>query len=532
VAGADDETFLLAAEDEGSALRVEVTAANTTGTASALSASTAVVTGTTATAPVNTSAPSVTGGTFVGDTLTASIGSWSGTEPIEYDYQWRRCDAGGGACTDIAGAATATYTLTQADVDATIRAAVTASNSAGSATAVSTATAPVQGHLGYEGPSFSGADDDSPTGSKPESKLWWNDGSWWATMWSAADGSYHIFRLELATHTWVDTGTVIDVRAGTRADALWDGTHLYVASHVYANCGCSTPATGNPSRLYRYGYDAVARRYVLDAGFPVAINDTRSETLVIDKDSTGTLWATWAQSNRVYVNRTLGDDGTWGTPFVLPAAEAQDLVSDDISSVVAFGGGKIGVMWSNQTRSAMYFAVHLDGDPADVWQAPEVALGGPEYADDHINLHADASGRVLVAMKTSRGDLSPANPSDPQIMVLTRNPATAAWAGYPFGRVSDDHTRPILLLDEDSATIHVFATAPTAGGTIYRKSSPLDQISFPVGLGTPFLRAGAGAIFNNVTSTKQNVNRTTGIVVAAAEGTTSRYWHNYLSLDG
>ena len=40
-----------------------------------------------------------------------------------------------------------------------------------------------------------------------------------------------------------------------------------------------------------------------------------NESLVIAKDSTGKLWATWMQDNRIYVNRTTGDDHSWGTPF-------------------------------------------------------------------------------------------------------------------------------------------------------------------------------------------------------------------------
>src|SRR5256885_735892 len=43
--------------------------------------------------PVNTSLPTVTGTAQVGQTLTASPGSWSGTQPISYAYQWRRCGA-------------------------------------------------------------------------------------------------------------------------------------------------------------------------------------------------------------------------------------------------------------------------------------------------------------------------------------------------------------------------------------------------------------------------------------------------------
>jgi len=68
-------------------------------------------------------------------------------------------------------------------------------------------------------------------------------------------------------------------------------------------------------------------------------------------------------------HRRDGDDGTWKTPFVLPAAGASNLKSDVISSVVAFEGNKVGIMWSNQNDSAMYVAHHRDGDPDGTWTA-------------------------------------------------------------------------------------------------------------------------------------------------------------------
>jgi hypothetical protein len=180
------------------------------------------------------------------------------------------------------------------------------------------------GDIGYRDQSFNGAGT-APTGSKPESKLWWNDGSWWASMW-AGSGGFHIFRLDALTQRWTDTGVAIDSRAGTRSDTLWDGTHLYVASHVFSDA----PRSGFPSRLYRFSYNPLAQTYSLDPGFPVSINNYRTETLVIDKDSTGKLWATWTQGSQVMVNRTTTGDASWGNPFVLPVSGATKLSSDDI----------------------------------------------------------------------------------------------------------------------------------------------------------------------------------------------------------
>ena len=86
------------------------------------------------------------------------------------------------------------------------------------------------------------------------------------------------------------------------------------------------------------------------------------------------------------------------------------------------------------------------------------------------------------------------------------------------------------VLDEQNNVIHMFATAGVDGGNIYEKTSPLNAISFPTGRGTPFVKDAANATMNNATSTKQNVNNATGLVVLATNSATGYYWHNYKAL--
>lgn len=94
-------------------------------------------------APSNVSPPTVSGTAQIGQALTASSGSWAGDNPITFTYAWERCDTAGSNCAAIAGATASVYSVVAADGGHTLRIAVTAHNSSGTATAESTQTATV-----------------------------------------------------------------------------------------------------------------------------------------------------------------------------------------------------------------------------------------------------------------------------------------------------------------------------------------------------------------------------------------------------
>jgi hypothetical protein len=388
------------------------------------------------------------------------------------------------------------------------------------------------GDIGYRDQSYAPLGG-SPTGSKPESKLWFNNG-WWASMFNPGAGEHRIYKLDRSTGVWSDTGVAIDPRDSTRADTLWDAAagKLYVTSHVYTSLGTGT-TSGSAGRLYRYGYNATTGEYSLDSGFPVTINAAKSETLVVDKDSTGTLWATWTQDSRIYVNHTIGgNDAAWGTPYIVPGA-GTTLASDDISSLIHFGGTQIGVMW-NQADSGFYFSVHDDGAGDASWSTSVVPTGAT--SDDHINLKADSAGRVYAAVKSAARDDSPS--SLPVILLLVRSTA-GTWSTVTFGTVPDSHTRPIVLLDEQQGVVHMFATCPQPpnasgqmGGDICEKTASMSSPSFAPGIGNTVIREAGSPDMNDATSTKQTVNATTGIVVMANNATSDTYWHMQDSLGG
>jgi hypothetical protein len=110
--------------------------------------------------PVNTAVPTISGNANTVQTLSIGTGSWT-ESPTGYAYQWQRCDKSGANCAPIEGAIAPTYVIRAADLGSTLRAAVTASNSAGPSTpATSAPTAVVEQNAATFGKTSLGASSD------------------------------------------------------------------------------------------------------------------------------------------------------------------------------------------------------------------------------------------------------------------------------------------------------------------------------------------------------------------------------------
>ncbi len=362
----------------------------------------------------------------------------------------------------------------------------------------------------------------TPTAEKPESKLWWNNGFWWGSLWDPSTNKYRIHRFDVANQCWLNVGPDIDDRSKSLADALWDDAtqKLYIASHL---------TSSSASRLYRYSFNASLNTYSLDSGFPVNINNSSAETLTLAKDSTGKLWITWENSGKIWVNRSTTNDLTWGSAFQLPV-QGNTVASDDISAILSFSGNQIGVMWSNQIDKKMYFAVHIDGNGDTTWQPREDALADANLgavADDHVNLKIsnDGSGTVYAVTKSSL-----TGTEAPLIYVLKRD-ANGSWISFVAGKKKDGHTRPIIIIDEENRKLYMFAKSDkVTNGTIRMKSTSLDNINFVDGVGEVFIRSTTDNDINSPTSTKQNVNSVTGLLVLASDQGRRNYLHNFIQI--
>ncbi|HEX5504971.1 MAG TPA: hypothetical protein VFW96_20305 [Thermomicrobiales bacterium] len=402
---------------------------------------------------------------------------------------------------------------------------------------------------------------EGPTSQKPQSKLWYTpDGTWWGVLYNNTAGAYHIYRFDKAAQTWGDTGVVVDGRDSSLADVLWDGSKLYVAS---ARTGNPSPGDDPAAYVYRFSYNGST--YSQD--FRVPVGSGAMNAIVLDKDSQGKLWVTYTQqptigtgAYAVFVLHTTTNDQTWTARFMpdsnaLPAGATTTLTADDLSAIVE-SNGWIGVVWSNQGASAMYYAVHPDtaADNAN-WQGgvvDQTDFSGPHLANNHINLkslQADSSGRIFAALKTNAYEFG--NDALPLTFLVVLNRTGSNWSHTvsTFGYVGDDHTRPIILLDTTNNFVYMFATASTPGTTrikdgathtaIYYKRASLSDPTYTfdqTGKGTPFiLQSGTDLLINDATSTKQTVNATSGLLVEASDNTRTPtvvqdYLHNFIDL--
>lgn len=362
----------------------------------------------------------------------------------------------------------------------------------------------------------------APTADKSQGKLWFAHGSWWALMVGEAASAVRLHRLDWGRQTWVDTGTVVDERTFSRADVLADGDDVYLVS-----AGAS-PFASHAARFVHLRYQARDDTYVLDPASPVTVTRAGVRSIVLTRDAAGVSWIAYLEEGRVYVVHS-ADGVTFSSAFAPPGTEAG-------ASRVALIARKddVALLWTEPDNSAVLLARHEQGADPGTWTRPVKLVEGLQSSDDHLNIKTATVGgeeRLYLAVKTSLDESPTANPNSAQVLLVEVRPDDRVTR-HLFGRVRDRHTRPIVLIDETAQLLYVIATAPSGGGRIYYKRSPLDRIAFAPGRGTPLVRSNEDLLINDGTSTKQNLDAASGLVVLGWSRDTSRYLHGVLDLGG
>ncbi|WP_407316560.1 LamG-like jellyroll fold domain-containing protein [Isoptericola halotolerans] len=335
------------------------------------------------------------------------------------------------------------------------------------------------------------------TGEKPQSKLWYAHGTWWAVLASASTTPAGTWVWRYDHGTWTNV-TLVASRSDVRADVKKVGDVVHAVLH------------GPSSSLVSLEHDASSNTYVPWSQRPDAtqLSLPTSETATIDVDSAGRLWLASDTTSTVQVRWSDAPYETFSAPITI----ASGITDDDLAVVTAMPSGRIGVLWSNQSTERFGFRTHVDGTNPQSWTADErpaedSALAvGDGMADDHLNVAVGADGTLYAAVKTSYDSSSATT-----IGLLVRRPS-GSWD--PLYEVDRRGTRPVVVLDEEVAALRVLYTASEQLDDILEKVVPLDDIDFSNG--ADVVLDGA---YNNVTSAKANVSGEV-LAMAASSSTT------------
>ena len=216
IGGATVSTYVPVAADVGNTLTVSVVATNSGGSSS--SATSSATSSVIDIIPTNSAVPTISGTAQVGQTLTATTGTWT-HNPTSFAYQWKR------AGTAIGGATASTYVPVAADVGNTLTVSVVATNSGGSSSpATSAATSAVI--------------DISPTNSAVPTI----SGTAQVGQTLTATTGTWTHNPTSFTYQWNRAGTAIGgARASTYVPVTGDAGNTLTVSVVATNAGGSSP---------------------------------------------------------------------------------------------------------------------------------------------------------------------------------------------------------------------------------------------------------------------------------------------------
>ncbi|MCU0343453.1 MAG: T9SS type A sorting domain-containing protein [Ignavibacterium sp.] len=352
------------------------------------------------------------------------------------------------------------------------------------------------------------------TGEKPQSKVWNYGGYWWAVIPVAASGlepaGTYLWRLDGASWTKLIQLSSTSFKADVKSQN--NITHILLTS----SSSSSPPSTQNGTLISIEFVPGVPPTYQFwqSRPIPTPIPNIRYfvETATIDIDNSGRMWLAYvaysnsfATDRNVYVRWSDIPYSIWSDPITISESSTKE---DDICALTAFGGNKIGVLWSDQNREEFLFKYHIDGTDPNVWSSLEVAASGSfndGVADDHINLAVDSrDGTIYAAVKTSYDTRDYI-----RIGLLVRR-SSGNWD--PLYKVAENEnnnnpnaigTRPIVLLNETENIVTVCFNLEDNHNDIIYKESSLFPISFPEKY--QFIEYGTTG-YRDVTSTKQNYN--------------------------
>ncbi len=275
-----------------------------------------------------------------------------------------------------------------------------------------------------------------PTADKPQSKVWFAAGHWWAWLPREGGGS-NVWR-RTQNGQWS-----VEQHLSKALEALPGQADVFAAGDLVVAALCQD----NRLAVVPLLWNEDDNRYNLKAQ-PLTLEETGLiETVTVDRDKIGFFWIAYpvdSADTRKIISRIFPPVfNMLGLPLVL----ADDVSSDDICVVVRMNGA-MGVLWSNQNTGQILYGRHQAGTPMSEWWPPDTVASGNKTADDHLNFckprvrgRADDDVRLFAATKTSRDQ-----PGKPLLAARVFN-EEQEWINVDFATLKEgaEPSRPVAI---------------------------------------------------------------------------------------
>lgn len=346
----------------------------------------------------------------------------------------------------------------------------------------------------------------APTKDKPQSKLWFAHGTWWAWL-PVRNGSSIWRRTPRGWQRQSELDAALLNHPG-QADVWAAGNEV-----------CAVLVDPQRLSVIRLEWEAQSRRYRL-AGQPVRLNPPEStgeqdaiETATIARDTQGRWWVAYNRQRMIWLRTAPSAGDHWTQP--IPVCE-KPVSADDICAIVAVQN-RVGVFWSDQNHDAVYFRTHKDQSPPSTWETVEVADQGNKTADDHINIATASDGTLYVATKNSVDRVG-----QPQHVLRVRD-ASGKWKNYPYATLTSQQgpTRPIVQLGGNPAKLFLLHTIAVVGrrpaeSLIACQTTDPGRIQIAAAA-QPLIEAETATAVNNVTGSKARLPQGAPWIVLASD---------------
>ncbi|SHO62443.1 hypothetical protein [Algoriphagus zhangzhouensis] len=320
-----------------------------------------------------------------------------------------------------------------------------------------------------------------PTQDKPQSKIWFSAGAWWAILPDSIGP--HVWKRNEGE--WIKEENLnIELRSlPGKADVYSEGGNQFIV--LVGNCELKYLKLKTTSKSIRME---------LVNSIPIPPVCHEIETATITKDDSGTLWVGSDWNEQVLVWSSTDQGKTWSQPAFL----GDSISKDDISVVSRIKGG-ISVVWSNQLEEAIYERVYLNNELD--WSGLITVSKGNQTADDHLNSTLLEDGRLILVTKNSVDQNG-----QPQFVLRVRE-EEGKWTDFPYVNLTEETspTRPVTTHLPNGMIIEAHTIGFSDGSAEISVNEVRIVSNQPLEVREIIrLKSANGAHLNNVSLSKQN----------------------------